>query len=136
MFAIESWESLGHIIYMIFLTIALSTLELVFSIYSAASLSRQCRKTFEVLRGIKQSEICLEVRKELQCFEIELLNDKIEIGPCNLFELSSSYGYLVRSSSLDFDSKFHVNFSLQMLAACLDFAITLVQFHLSQSSEN
>jgi hypothetical protein len=65
-------------------------------------LSRQYRKTFEALRGIKQSEIGLEVRKELQCFEIELLNDKIEIGAYSLFELSSSYGYTVRSSSLDF----------------------------------
>jgi hypothetical protein len=70
-------------------------------------LSRQYRKTFEVLRGIKQSEIGLEVRKELQSFEIELLNDKIEIGVYNLFELSSSYGYLVRSSSLDLYYNFH-----------------------------
>jgi hypothetical protein len=85
------------------LRIGLSIFDLVFSIYSAASLSRQYRKTFEVLRGIKQSEIGLEVRKELQYFEIELLNDKIEIGPYNLFELSSSYGYMVRSSALDFD---------------------------------
>jgi hypothetical protein len=79
----------------------------VFSVYSAASLSRQYKKTFEVLRGIKQSEIGLQVRKELQCFEIELLNGKIEIGAYSLFELSSSYGYMVRSSSLDFDSNFH-----------------------------
>jgi hypothetical protein len=69
-------------------------------------LSRQYRKTFEVLRGIKQSEIGLAVRKELQSFEIELLNDKIEIGAYNLFELSSSYGYMVRSSSLDFSFQF------------------------------
>jgi hypothetical protein len=105
-------------------------------VYSAASLSRQYRKTFEVLRGIKQSEIGLEVRKEIQSFEIELLNDKIEIGAYSLFELSSSYGYLVRSSALDFYYNFHDFSSFQMLAACLDYAITLVQFHLSQPSEN
>jgi hypothetical protein len=91
---------------MILVSIVLSIFDLVFSVYSAASLSRQYRKTFEVLRGIKQSEIGLEVRMELQSFEIELLNDKIEIGAYNLFELSSSYGYLVRSSSLDFDPIF------------------------------
>jgi hypothetical protein len=94
--SLEQFLSVSHISTF---NIGLSIFELIFS---AASLSRQYRKTFEVLRGIKQSEIGLEVRKELQRFEMELLNDKIEIGAYSLFELSSSYGYMVRSSALNF----------------------------------
>ncbi len=101
-FSIISSNNLLDLGTFITLRIVLSIFDLVISVYSAASLSRQYRKTFEVLRGIKQSEIGLEVRKEIQSFEIELLNDKIEIGAYSLFELSSSYGYLVRSSSLVF----------------------------------
>jgi hypothetical protein len=106
MFSINPWNSFYQLATSVTFNIGLSIFDLVFSIFSAASLSRQYRKTFEVLRGIKQSEIGLEVRKELQRFEIELLNDKIEIGAYSLFELSSSYGYMVISSSLDFDSHF------------------------------